>query len=219
MGRLFRFRLVVLVLIPAFVALLWLGQSQEIRAEGEPTSNYPAVGATTGVWNHGMAAPWDLPMLDHFLIFGPNSRVRGYAPTQPINFSHVRHVQINKMECQYCHWSVAKAAFAAIPEVESCYGCHKFILGTTDEQKAEIKKIGEAFNAGEPVSWIKVHVMPDHVKFNHKRHVRAGVSCQECHGQIPEMAKVTRVSSLKMGWCMDCHRARGASIDCWTCHK
>ena len=71
----------------------------------------------------------------------------------------------------------------------------------------------------KPIEWNKVHVMPDHVRFNHKRHVTAGVSCQECHGQIPEMEKVERVSSMKMGWCISCHRERGTSIDCWTCHK
>lgn len=219
MGRFFRLPFLVLASILLLGAFVWLSHSAKASAEGGGDPSYPAVGVDRGVWNHGMAAPWDLPFLDHFLIFGPNSRVRGYKPEQPINFSHVRHVQINKMECQYCHWSVAKAAYAAIPEVEACLGCHKYILGSTEEQKSEIKKIQEYFAAGDPIPWKKVHVMPDHVRFNHKRHVRAGVSCQECHGQIPEMPKVERVSSLKMGWCMDCHRSRGASIDCWTCHK
>jgi hypothetical protein len=61
-------------------------------------------------------------------------------------------------------------------------------------------------------------VFPDHAKFNHKRHVKAGVACQECHGQVPEMEVVERVSSMKMGWCIDCHRQRGTSIDCLVCH-
>jgi len=180
---------------------------------------YQPIGVRTGVWNDGQAALWDLNLVDHFRIFGPAERLRGYSPEQPIKFSHLTHVQVNRIECQFCHWSVAKAGYAAIPEVRTCVGCHQILRGTTDEQKKEIPKIDEYYNKNQPIPWQKVHVMPDHVRFNHKRHVKAGVSCQECHGQIPEMEKVERVSSMKMGWCVTCHRDRGSSIDCWTCHK
>jgi hypothetical protein len=187
--------------------------------ETETASTGSQLGVRTGVYNDGQAALWDLNITDHFHYFGPPQRARGYRPEQPIKFSHVTHVQKNKMECQYCHWSVGKAAYAAIPEVKTCMGCHEALVpGKTDEQKAEIKKIKDAYAAGEPIQWNKVHVMPDYLKFNHKRLVKAGVSCQECHGQIPEMEKVERVSSMKMGWCISCHRERGASIDCLVCH-
>ena len=190
--------------------------------EGAAASSSPAgsqLGVRTGVYNDGQAALWDLNILDHFHYFGPQQRARGYRPEQPIKFSHVTHVQKNKMECQYCHWSVGKASYAAIPEVKTCMGCHEALVpGQTEEQKVEIKKIKDAYAAGKPIEWNKVHVMPDYLKFNHKRHVKAGVSCQECHGQIPEMEKVERVSSMKMGWCVSCHRERGASIDCLVCH-
>ena len=120
------------------------------------------------------------------------------------------------MSCQYCHWSVAKAAYAAIPEVQTCMGCHAFVK----IDSPEIKKLtSEYWQQNKPVPWVKVHKMPDYVRFNHKRHVAAGVSCHECHGQIPQMEVVERVSSMKMGWCVECHRERGTSIDCWTCHK
>jgi len=179
---------------------------------------YPTVGVRTGVYNDGQAALWDLNAFDHFHYFGPPKRARGYKPEQPIKFSHVTHVQNNRIECQYCHWSVAKASYAAIPEVETCMGCHRLINGKDDESKAEIDKIKAYYEKGQPIPWVKVHVMPDYLKFNHKRHVKAGVSCQECHGQVPEMAQVERVSSMKMGWCISCHRERGASIDCLVCH-
>jgi hypothetical protein len=181
--------------------------------------DYPQVGVRTGVFNDGQAALWDLNIWDHFHYFGPPQRARGYKPEQPINFSHVIHVQQNKMECQYCHWSVAKASYAAIPEVETCMGCHgALVAGKSEQGKKDIEKLKEYYKNGQPIPWVKVHVMPDYLKFNHKRHVKAGVSCQECHGQIPEMEKVERVSSMKMGWCIDCHRQRGASIDCLVCH-
>jgi hypothetical protein len=184
----------------------------------ESLSDYPAVGKRAGVWNDGLAALWDLHVLDHYKYFGPPQRAEGYAPEQPINFSHIVHVQQNKMECQYCHWNVSKGSYAALPDVDTCMGCHKIVGGRDEASTAEIQKLRDIYAKGQPIEWLKVHVMPDHYKFNHKRHVKGGVACHECHGQVPEMAKVERVSSMKMGWCLDCHRMRGASIDCATCH-
>jgi len=206
--------------VPAAAASASEGQ------QGDPNPAYAKVDVRAGVWNDGQAAIWDLPFLDHFKIFGPEQRASGYRPEQPIPFSHVTHVQKNQMDCQYCHWSVSKAAYAAIPEMQTCMGCHGALApglppkipGSTPEKQEQIKKLGEYWASGKPVEWVKVHVMPDHVHFNHKRHVKAGVTCQECHGQVPKMEVVERVSSMKMGWCIDCHRQKGASIDCSVCH-
>ena len=98
-------------------------------------------------------------------------------------------------------------------------GCHKTVMGTTEEQKTEIQKIHKYYDSGEAIPWEKVHIMPDYLRFNHKRHTKGGVGCHECHGQIPEMEEVERASSMKMGWCIDCHREKGASIDCAVCHR
>lgn len=204
-------KVVLLILIfSLFVSLNSFAQEKK---------EYPTVGKSAGVWSDGQAALWDLNILDHYRLSGAEERARGYKPKQPIKFSHVTHVQKNEMDCQFCHWTVNKAAFAAIPEVETCMGCHKMIKGKTEEQKTEIAKIDEYYSKGEPIPWEKVHVMPDYLRFNHKRHVKGGISCQECHGQIPEMEEVERVSSMKMGWCVDCHREKGSSIDCAVCHR
>jgi hypothetical protein len=157
-------------------------------------------------------------MLDHFKYFGPVQRAQGHKPEQPINFSHIVHVQKNKMDCQYCHWNVAKSPYAAIPDEELCMGCHKMVSSTDPKAKAEIDKLKDYYSKGEAIPWVKVHVMPDYYRFNHKRHVKAGVTCHQCHGQVPEMPVVERVTSMKMGWCIDCHRQKGTSIDCATCH-
>ena len=185
---------------------------------GSGGKSYSKQGIHAGVWNGGQAAPWDLHIIDHFRYFGASERARGYKPEQPIPFSHVTHVQENQIECQYCHWSATKSSYASIPEVETCMGCHNYVNGRTEEQKEGISKIKEYWKNGEPIPWEKVHSTPNYVKFNHKRHVKAGVSCHSCHGQIPEMEVVERVSSMKMGWCIECHRDQGTSIDCATCH-
>ncbi len=212
-----------------------MAQSGEEAYGASPMGTYKNLGIRDGVHNNGQAALWDLHIIDYYRIFGPPQRARGHRPEQPIRFSHITHVQQNKMDCQYCHHSVAKAAFAAIPELETCMGCHKAVtsgsLQSRGEQAtdateksrllqgaAEVKKLEGYWERKEPVPWVKVHVQPDYVHFNHKRHVKAGVTCQECHGQVPNMEVVERVSSMKMGWCLDCHRMKGASIDCSTCH-
>lgn len=202
-------------------AILHSGSREAFSQDAVSNTNpdYKQIGVREGVWNNGQAALWDLSILDHFVLFGAPERARGYKPEQPIHFSHVLHVQQNKMDCQFCHWSVAKASYAAIPEVETCMGCHKLVGGRTEQGKKDIDYLRKQYEAGKPIPWVKVHVMPDHVKFNHKRHVKAGVACSSCHGQVPEMETVERVSSMKMGWCVDCHRQKGSSIDCVTCHR
>ncbi|RMG39543.1 MAG: hypothetical protein D6719_13050 [Candidatus Dadabacteria bacterium] len=205
---------IFVVVVTGFIGLLMVAYP----LKADQSSSYNKIGKRAGVYNDGQAALWDLNILDHFHYFGPEARARGYRPEQPIKFSHVTHVQKNKIECQFCHWSVTKSPYATIPEVEVCMGCHKMVKGTSDQQKTEIAKVEKYYNEGKAIPWQKVHVMPDYVHFNHKRHIKAGMGCQECHGQIPEMPVVERVSSMKMGWCVSCHRHEGTSIDCATCH-
>ncbi|MFQ5736758.1 MAG: cytochrome c3 family protein [Thermodesulfobacteriota bacterium] len=141
----------------------------------------------------------------------------GREPVQPINFSHKIHAGDNKVPCLYCHVFAERSRVSGVPNVQRCMGCHKIIK--TDSP--EIQKVAAYWDNKEPIPWIKVHNLPDHVYFPHKRHVRAGVQCTNCHGDIASMPRVKRVSSLKMGWCLGCHTKRGVKNgrDCWTCHK
>ena len=164
-----------------------------------------------GLWRDGMAVFSDIQLLDFFI---PAPFARGYKPDQPINFSHRLHVEKNGMECQYCHANVAKASFATIPSVELCMGCHTNVR--TD--RPDIKLLKKHWDEKKPVEWEPVNNLPEHAKFNHERHVKGGVGCQSCHGQVQKMDKVERVSSLKMGFCVSCHRDRGVTIDCAACH-
>jgi len=144
-------------------------------------------------------------------------RQQGYAPTQPINFSHELHAGINKIDCQYCHDGARRSKAAVIPAVNTCMNCHKAVGGETETAQKEIGKIYTAAGwdpvaqkyTGEtqPIEWVRIHNLPDHVYFNHSQHVVAGgVECQTCHGPVEEMAKVEQFSPLSMGWCVNCHR-------------
>jgi hypothetical protein len=82
-----------------------------------------------------------------------------------------------------------------------------------------VKKLRAHWAEKRAIEWVKVHELPWHVGFTHKRHVRAGVDCAECHGEVKYETRIRQVRSLTMGWCITCHRARGAPRDCWTCHR
>ncbi len=139
---------------------------------------------------------------------------RDRSPVQPVDFSHSRHVAENGIDCLYCHRQAQQTAVAGIPEVASCVECHLHIAADAPEVKAMM----DFWQRKQPIPWVRVHHLPDHVYFSHRMHLRAGIDCAACHGDVGTMDRVTRIASLKMGWCLSCHKDRQASIDCWTCH-
>jgi hypothetical protein len=152
-----------------------------------------------------------------FAFFLMPARGVGYAPTQPIPFSHELHAGVRKIPCAYCHSNVDKSPFSNIPSTAVCMNCHRVVK----TESPHIKKIQESFEQNKPIQWIQVHVLPDFVYFNHQRHIQKGVSCDTCHGQVQSMAKVHQVAPLSMGWCINCHRKpeNQAPTNCNTCHR
>ena len=158
---------------------------------------------------------------------------------QPINFPHNIHVQQYKMECGYCHTDARRSEFAGLPSVDRCMGCHKI----TAADRPEIKKLADYAARRAPIPWMRVFNLPEFTYFPHKPHVRAGVTCQTCHGPVETMTTVGAVTGprlandlltlvgfgvapppLSMGWCIDCHRRENAArstrapLDCVACH-
>lgn len=128
---------------------------------------------------------------------------QGYAPKQPIAFSHKLHAGQYKIDCNYCHTGVNRGKSATIPSANICMNCH----GVIKKESPEIQKIYTAIEKDQPIEWVRVHNLPDLAYFNHAQHVNVGgVQCQQCHGEIQTMEVVEQRSSLTMGWCIDCHR-------------
>jgi len=140
--------------------------------------------------------------------------LRERSPLQPIDFSHKQHAGTNAIPCLFCHRSVTRSPLAGIPAVSECRACHQFI----DPDAPEIKKLMGYWDRREPIPWVRVHALPNFVYFPHMMHIRAKLACSTCHGEVASMERVTRTASLKMGWCLECHRQHKASIDCWACH-
>ena len=146
---------------------------------------------------------------------------RGYAPPQPIAFSHKTHAGDLKMDCNYCHFNAARGKHAGVPPMSVCMGCHSAqgggIVGSKPGAKEQLDKLlaiaekgsyeeNGVIKEGGMVHWNRVHRLPDHVYFTHEWHVKAGVACQTCHGPVQEMTVMRQHSDLTMGWCLDCHR-------------
>jgi mono/diheme cytochrome c family protein len=141
----------------------------------------------------------------------------GYAPEQPIFFSHKIHAGQNAINCVYCHSGVEKSKISNVPSANVCMNCHKGIQEGAITGKKEIAKIYAALDYDpakdtygpnpKPIKWVKVHQLPEHAYFNHAQHVTVGKQeCTTCHGPVAEMDTLRQFTPLTMGWCIDCHR-------------
>lgn len=140
---------------------------------------------------------------------------RGLGPKQPIAFSHRVHAGVKRIHCRFCHPWVDRSARAGLPPMVKCFYCHNHVIPLHPELQRERKFLAE----GRPVPWVRVFFAPDFVKFRHEPHIRwAKLACAECHGRVAAMDRLVPVD-FEMGFCVGCHRTRGAPLDCWlSCH-
>jgi Cytochrome c7 and related cytochrome c len=124
------------------------------------------------------------------------------AIDQPVEFDHRHHVQDDGIECLYCHSSAERSANAGVPTTGVCMGCHNQIWNDSPL----LEPVRRSYFSGQPIKWRRVHDLPDFTYFHHGVHVRAGVACESCHGDVRRMARVVQSQPLTMGWCLDCHR-------------
>jgi hypothetical protein len=143
-------------------------------------------GVTGGLWYY--ASPANLQV--------------GYAPEQPVQYSHRLHAGELGMDCRYCHANVEQSAEAMIPPTQTCMGCHNVVR----PESPALAPVRESFASGQSVEWVRVHKVPDHVFFDHSVHLAVGVGCVSCHGRIDQMEVVRIDQPISMAWCLDCHR-------------
>lgn len=133
---------------------------------------------------------------------------QGQRADQPVPFSHRHHVEGLGIQCQYCHTSVEKAAYAGIPPTKTCMNCHSQIWTNA----AMLEPVRQSWATGQSIKWIRVHDLPDYVYFNHEIHVNKGIGCASCHGRVDEMPIMYMENSLQMEWCLNCHRNPGKNL-------
>ncbi len=125
----------------------------------------------------------------------------GYAPLQPVPFSHSKHVREVGLDCRYCHTSVETSYHSNVPTAQTCMNCHSVVK----KDSPQLAVVRESYEKGTAVPWVWIHRTPDFAYFNHSIHVNRGVSCVECHGKVNEMDTVTHMQPLSMSFCIDCH--------------
>ena len=150
----------------------------------------------------------------------------GYAPTQPVAFSHKLHAGTMQIDCKYCHTGVTTSPHATVPPVSTCMNCHT----VARKNRPEIIKLTQYYDQGIALPWKRVHKIPDYAYFNHSVHVNKGIDCSHCHGQVQNMDVVTQVAEFTMTSCLSCHRNATqilASVpgiqkgpdNCGACHR
>lgn len=181
----------------------------------------------------------------------------GYEPVQPIAYSHRLHAGELAIPCEYCHSGARRSRHAGIPAASTCMNCHRYITATRSAARAEeqlakkehrkprkivspeLQKLYTALaldtnlrpspgRAMQPIAWTRIHQVPDFAYFDHRPHVAAGLTCQQCHGPVDTMERVRQVPTLSMGWCLNCHRGNDGTVvngkpvkattDCSACH-
>jgi len=168
---------------------------------------------------------------------------QGYAPVQPIDYSHRVHAGELGLDCRFCHTAADHSRHAGIPSTDICMKCHKYVTSSFDvmqqertlalEEKREpqqivsddLQKLYDSLALSDPkavipeneansIAWVRVHNLPDYVYFDHRAHLAVGITCQKCHGPVETMERVRQFETLSMGWCVNCHReANKSGID------
>jgi hypothetical protein len=164
------------------------------------TNKLPAILAAAA------AATGLLVVLVVWYWFSPRHLEVGYAPRQPILYSHKLHAGQLGMDCRYCHREVESGPHATVPDADTCMGCHKQVK--SDSTLLQVLRTNYGTGAGDApaIPWVKVHMLPDYAYFSHAVHVHAGVGCKSCHGRVDQMEVVRQVEPLSMAWCLECHR-------------
>ena len=135
--------------------------------------------------------------------FSPEYTDVGYAPVQPVEYSHRLHIGELGLDCQYCHTNVKDADHSNVPATQTCMNCHSQVR----TESLKLLPVRESWATGESIEWIKVHKLPDYAQFSHNVHTNNGVGCESCHGRVDQMEVVSLSEPLSMGWCLECHRA------------
>jgi Cytochrome c7 and related cytochrome c len=137
------------------------------------------------------------------------------APVQPLPFSHKTHLSF-QLSCKFCHTNPEPGNLMTLPAAQTCMGCHAAVA--TD--KPAIQKLAASAKSGQPIAWKPVYSVPGFVYWSHRTHLEAGLTCEMCHGNVPQMEVMSRTTNVTtMAGCVACHRKKEAPTGCETCHE
>ncbi|MBT8340586.1 MAG: cytochrome c3 family protein [Desulfatitalea sp.] len=207
------------ILIASLSLLTLLVVAILIGTRGRPMRFFTAfVETMRSIWANRGPLVWvtlSVFLVMGFLFFYYGLPAAMVGPAQPIPFSHRLHAGHKGIDCRFCHPYVARSIHPGLPPVEKCLYCHNYIIAN----HPEIRKEHDYFNTKTPTPWVKVYYVPEHVLFNHQRHIKKEIACEACHGDVKRQDRL-KGQRFKMGFCIQCHRERKVNLDCWlACHS
>lgn len=113
--------------------------------------------------------------------------------SQPVSFSHVKHIEATGLECDECHGFREDGTFQGIPNMTSdsagaCLNCHDDpeALQGDDPREVEFAKV-YVDKGVESIDWLVYSRQPPCVFFPHSVHVnKKEIDCMVCHGEIAQ---------------------------------
>jgi mono/diheme cytochrome c family protein len=133
---------------------------------------------------------------------------------QPIPFSHELHVTL-RLECSNCHVNPELSPDMSLPPTSTCMGCHAAVA----KDRPDIKHLASITASGQPVPWARVYPLTAGIRFDHGKHLRAGVQCASCHGRVGDASAMSEQTALtSMATCISCHQQHQVASRCSVCH-
>ncbi len=163
-----------------------------------PVWSDTALRITLGVLGLAIPGVFVVPIV---YVRTPYNLNRHFDVMQPVQFDHRHHVKDDGIKCLYCHDGADRVAYAGVPSTQVCMGCHSQVWN----QSPMLEPVRRSYFSGQPIPWNRVHLVPDFVFFNHAVHVKNGIECAHCHGDVTAMPIARKERMFTMGWCLDCH--------------
>ncbi|MGA2213083.1 MAG: cytochrome c3 family protein [Bryobacteraceae bacterium] len=137
------------------------------------------------------------------------------GPEQPLPYSHKTHLKFG-LKCADCHANRDPGQNMGIPESSKCMTCHASVA----KDKPAIQKL-TAFNKDKrPIPWVRVYDLPSTITWSHRNHLKAGLTCRMCHGDVAQLDVMTRLMNVTtMDGCVGCHKDNQADTSCGVCHE
>jgi hypothetical protein len=176
-----------------------------------------------GAW----AAPGGSPPRKAAFDGEPVSPVIFPEQALPLAFSHAQHLAGEGVHCELCHEGASGSRSSLdnlLPSEQQCARCHAIDRRQPEPPAAAGQPTGRCvachrgYAAEQPVA--RAVIPPPNLKFSHRVHAQARVSCQTCHGDLEAegVGLATRAQLPTMELCLACHDGRAAPAGCPTCH-
>ena len=137
------------------------------------------------------------------------------GPEQPIPYSHKTHLKLG-LKCADCHINRDPGENMGIPESSKCMACHTSIA----KDKSAIQKLASFYKEKQPIPWVRVYSVSSTITWSHRSHLKAGLSCKLCHGDVDQIDVMTRLMNVTtMDGCVGCHKDNQADPSCGVCHE